>query len=467
MNDGLNETKEEGLTKPEATNPTPEVKKENKAAVGGDKEGKVLKKVLLSVGAVCAAVLLFFSGWFGHYLSLDGRLRSFLWAVEQTETHYYMGLNRDELYDGLFDVLDGQIDQYSEFYTAAEYAQIERESRGENMGIGVTFFSGESGLAQIYSVVENSPAQKAGLRRGMYVVSYGKTAETLADAADYQDTVDFVREQKQSFVLRCGYSSDGTDAVNYVLTRKNYMASFVVYRDSQTGFAFRGEEKLSLTEEPTLKLNGLDDTTAYIRLDSFTGNAEGELVACLQKMKARGRRHLILDLRDNGGGYMDVLSGIATHLIKSAEGDRPTIATAKYKDGKTFSFTAKKSDYFSFFSSDSKIYLLANDGTASASECLIGAMIDYGTLPMGQVFLQKETAESVGRTYGKGIMQTYYKSINGDVMKLTSATVHWPKSGKCIHDVGVTQTDGAQAIAASRYEQEDTFLTQFIAALFA
>ncbi len=94
--------------------------------------------VAISVGAVLLAVICFLAGWFGYYYSLDEGLRTFLWAKKTTEKNYYKEIDTDALYDEIMKALEGQVDRYSRFYTRDEYAQILRESEGNNEGVGIS-----------------------------------------------------------------------------------------------------------------------------------------------------------------------------------------------------------------------------------------------------------------------------------------------------------------------------------------
>ncbi len=92
--------------------------------------------------------------------------------------------------------------------------------------------------------------------------------------------------------------------------------------------------------------------------------------------------------------------------------------------------------------------MLANYNTASASECLLGAMLDYGTIGYGDIYLSE--IDGVARTYGKGIMQTtYYDYDGGYANKLTTAQIYWPLSDTCIHGRGILPEDGANTVTAA------------------
>lgn len=406
------------------------------------------KKVAAVLAALLIALVSFLAGWLGRYYALDEEVRTFLWAKSVAEKNYYQTIDEAELYQRLYDLLD--LDPYSELFTPEEYADYAASGAGQNVGAGIALIDQivppNTVIPRLFLVVENSPACAAGLRKGMYIFSVA-SEEGGTFSGTSEEIIDFLSAQKGTFTFRCGYEQDGSDAREYALARRSYQAAYVHYRDSETSFRFRGDgARLSLTEteEP---LAGLDAKTAYLRLDEFSGNAAGEFALCLAKMKERGRTELILDLRTNGGGYLDILGDIASHLMKNAEERNPVVCTATYRNGKKTRYLCSGNDYFSYFTESSHVYLLADENTASASECLIGVLVDYGTTAYSEIFLRENSAGEA-RTYGKGIMQSHYMSASGAMMKLTVATVNWPVSDRCIHGVGVTPADGAVGIPA-------------------
>ena len=102
--------------------------------------------------------------------------------------------------------------------------------------------------------------------------------------------------------------------------------------------------------------------------------------------------------------------------------------------------------------------MLADNTTASASECLIGCMLDYGTIAYSDICLSERSGQV--KTYGKGIMQTTYpvRLLEGDAVKLTTAKICWPISGNCIHGRGILPDDGTKTVAESY--GADTEITQ-------
>ncbi len=395
---------------------------------------------LTALVCVLAAIVFFMAGWIGHFLSLGPHARALLWAVDTAERYFYDGVDEDALYGDIFEAF--ALDPYSEYYTKEEYEAVLASNRGEENGLGLTFTSLEAnGGVRIYRVAGNSPAEEAGLRAGMYLHAFGEGEDSLKPGTA-TELVAFM-QGRDSVALSCGFSPDGSDAQVYCVSSAAYALSECLYRDS--GCAVRYLAGRGIAENPVGGIEGLPETVAYLRLDAFYADAAAEVSALLDYMRQRGRRDLILDLRLNGGGAMSVLQAISAHLMRDAKGAYPVAAIARYKDGRETAFAALGNDFGKKFDEGARLYLLADARTASASECLIGAMISYGTLPYSHIFL--EAGADGARTYGKGIMQSHYTDREGNVLKLTSAKIFWP-NGRTIHGTGVREEDGAIAIEA-------------------
>lgn len=353
----------------------------------------------------------------------------------------------------------------------ADAAVYEVENDGNGAGIAL---NRKYDPMRVYQVVGNSPAAVVGLKRGMYIFRFGASANpdemisgSSADLSALVGTLQPDRDGNYLFYMQCGFDREGADAEVYAVGMKEYQATYCTYRDNEFSFGFRPVTEKGVTtlqrvstKEP-LKL--LDDKTAYISLTEFTGNAAKEFKECLDLMKENGRTDLILDLRGNGGGYMDVFVEIASYLLKDAGTGAQKVAYAKFKSGATVSYSANRSRYSDYFTADSRVSVLADEYTASASECLIGALVDYKTVAFSDIYLH-ENESGVARTYGKGIMQTHYEDSDGNTLKLTSAEIFWPKSNKTIHNAGVTaKGDGANAIASPLLpDKNDGFLQEAI-----
>ena len=99
------------------------------------------KKLLIALGCVAAAVLLFFAGFFTYYLTLDEGLRSLLWFKNKVQDEYYENISDEDFWNAAISGAEGLLDDYSTLYTADEYDVIVSSSKGEKLGAGVSFFA--------------------------------------------------------------------------------------------------------------------------------------------------------------------------------------------------------------------------------------------------------------------------------------------------------------------------------------
>ncbi len=415
------------------------------------------KKMLVGAISVIVALLFlvasFFIGFAVARRETDEQERSLLWMIDRVEENYHDEVSRDELFDRMYDAL--ALDKFCTHYTPEEYEELINSSNGLNEGYGVTFTS-VSGAVRIYRVTGNSPADLAGLKKGMYLYEADGAEPVSGSAAN-----EYLGE-RESVTLTCGYEADASDAQPYTLHRAAYHAAYCYYADSENTYRFRGET-------PTLTvagegLSGLPADTAYIALIQFEGHAAEEFEACLSLMKERSRKHLILDLRGNGGGYLSILCGISAHLLRNAEGKNPLVTQARFRSGATENYCASGNDFSNFFESDARIRVLADENSASASEALIGALISYGTCGYGDIYLRKG-GKAIAKTYGKGVMQSRFTAPDNNALRLTVADIYWP-NGRCIHGVGITEEDGAVPVSAPLLPNgTDEFLEKFLATL--
>lgn len=426
------------------------------------KNGKIaVSKWVLALSGVLVAVVCFLVGWFGNFYSVDPRMRDLMWMVDTIEQKYYKEVDLDELYGNLYDAATPDI--FSAFLTPEEYATIVAESQGTSSNFGIAL-GNEEGVMHIARVVGNSSADLAGIRVGMYLYRFGMSESEL-QSGDYEALSHFLRgKANKNVVFECGFTPESARC--YTVKSTEYLASYCEYRDSGATFKFRGKDTLSLTEEGE-GLDGLPSDTGYIRLYEFEGNAAQEFELCLRKMSERGRSNLVLDLRYNGGGYLNILQSISSHFLKNADENTPVVATAKYRNGRVSEFRATGNDYNVYFGADSKITVLADENSASASECLLGVLIDFGACDFGDIYLRM-TEDGTAHSYGKGVMQSTYVTTGGAALRLTAAEIFWPK-GKSIHGVGVTAAgDGANAVEAPLLPGEsDVFLEKVLTRLSA
>ncbi len=430
---------------------------ENGQADGGNpakKENKLILRVLGVALAVLFAALAGAGGFLLWYYLQDPDARTLDWVKGMVRRHYYWDLGEDTLENATLSQLFGLngeealLDRYSAYYTAEALRARTESQEGNQNGIGASFLLTNEGL-QFYRVNGNSPAEEGGLTAGMYVLGYGDTAEDTEAYTDFNAFSDFISAQADGevFYILAGEEATG-EGTAHAVYKAAYTQNYVFYADAERSYRFVGEDadELTYTEEG---MEELPDDVAYIRIDSFAGDAAAQFEGLLEVFESRGKTGLLLDLRNNGGGQLSVLVKIAAFLCKEADGKFPVLSV-EYKDGSEEIYCADANDYYEYFTDQTEIVVLANCNTASASEALLGAMIDYGTVDYGDVYLAEIGGEA--RTYGKGIMQTTYSNIlTGEGVKLTTAVIRWPVSDTCIHDRGILPADGAVAVPCDGY----------------
>lgn len=422
---------------------------ENGAPVCGTKKKKRKLGKIVSTIALCLEMVAV--GFFCAYASVDREIRSLIWTKNQIRKNYIEDVTDEEFYGAVFDAVNSLLDSYSQYFSAEEYKAVLESATGRWIGMGITFSTqdGEKNPRLLaIKIAGNSPAERAGIKVGTYILGFGSSQSEITESQDYTDLVAFLDSygEGETFVLKLRDGETGTPYFKEI-AMESFVENYVFYRSKTTAYSFVGANatKKQATDNP---LSTLDESTAYIRLTEFNGRAAEEFALAMDVFKSEGKKNLILDLRMNGGGYMDILCEIASYFCKDAKGKSPVVAAAVYKNGRREEFKADGNKYGAYFSSDSKISVLADSDTASASECLIGCMADYGAIGFGDIYLSYRGEKA--RTYGKGIMQTtyprYYLS-GSDAIKLTTAKIVWPVSGKTIHGVGVTTEDGAKTVS--------------------
>ena len=300
--------------------------------------------------------------------------------------NYYVDVDPDKImesaYSGLVSGLD---DPYSEYVTAEAYADYVSSMLGEYSGVGMSFYNNEDGVLEVVQVYRNSPAKAAGMQPGDIILEVdGKPysgSESSEAAANIRGT-------------------EGTDV------------TITYSRDGVRGTVTMTRAKIQVE---TVAYTMLEDNIGYIQIDSFEAATDDDFEAALDDLTKQGAKGLVIDLRNNGGGLVDVSVNIADMLMGKA--------TVVYTEDHN-----KKKGYYTTEEGRTELpyVLLVNEYTASASEILAAGIQDNGE---GKI---------VGTvTYGKGIIQTLMPWPDGSAVKITIQQYFTP-SGKTIHKVGIT-----------------------------
>lgn len=302
--------------------------------------------------------------------------------VKQQSINEY---SADEITDMMLTGLAYYIDDdYSYYFTPEAKTQYDDDRQGIiKGGIGVQVVTQEDGSVLIVDVYDDSPAQKAGIKVGDYIIGVDGT-----DVAEIEELSEAILGENGTSV-RITVRRSG-DELAYDVVRGQSQQTMVRYR-------------------------AIGDVM-YIQLKSFNGNAVEKFQEALEAVKSHKSKGIVLDLRDNGGGDLSILEKIGNMILPEGR-----IIYAQDRHGNTVSeIKSSGADL------DLPIVILTNGNTASASEALAGAARD------------RNTAVLVGtKTFGKGIMQSTYTLDNEGAFKLTTAKYYLP-SGECIHGTGLT-----------------------------
>ncbi len=464
-----------------------EKKKEEKTEqLGVEEKKKKRAKILYILLAIFVGVACFFSGFFVYSLTLDEEIRELIRIKNKIQKEYYQEITDEAFYDAVFNsvnesleagtcasedafykavysgINDDLLDPYSEYLTEEEYQAMRTQSTGRQSGIGAYFLTNSKDLL-VYRVAGNSPAETVGLQKGDVILGVGESEETIRVCEERNDLFNFLNATPFGETFYMQWRNEEGVVYTKALKKSDYVENYVYYKTNESSYGFSSGMMVSLSKRVGEPLTYLREDTAYIQIIQFNGNAETAFDSAMQLFKEDNKRDLIIDLRDNGGGYINIMQGISKYFCKNTDEKSPVVAIADYGE-KTEKFKATGNVYDSYFSEDSRIMVLANNNTASASECLIGCMYSYGATGYADICLIEINGEAT--TYGKGIMQTTFPMYGGGALKLTTAEILWPLERRYgIHGRGVTAADGTKTTKKNNSFKEET--KRAIAALYA
>lgn len=318
---------------------------------------------------------------------------------QYVEKNYLYDIDYDAVYEAMATALfDALGDKYTYYVTAEESDNYEEEVSGTYGGLGIYFsktyvdyqdIDDESTLyAVITQVFPNTPSSKAGLKAGDYIIEIGGES-----VVDWEATA-------------CAKKMKGEPGTSVELTIKRGDSIFKI------------DITRAIITVPTVEYSMIEGTTtAYLRILEFSQSTYKAISEALTNLGNEGMEKLIIDLRDNPGGDVDVTLAIADLFISDSK-----LLSISYKD------TSKNVTYVAnngvTVSPDVEVAILVNGGTASSAEIFSSAMKDNGRATLFGT-----------TTYGKGVMQVI-SSFGDGYTSITTASFVGP-SGKTIHGEGV------------------------------
>lgn len=330
------------------------------------------------------------------------------------ETFYLDDVSEEDMAEGTFKgVVAALGDPYSEYYTEEEYESLMESTSGEYNGIGVSISQKEeNGEITIATVFDDTPAKEAGIQEGDVIVAV--------------DGNDMTGKSSQDVVSMIKGKTDGTVTITVM----------------------RNGEKLDLqveirkVERPTVANHMMDGNIGYIKLSEFDGVSTSQFSEALNELKDQGMEKLVIDIRDNPGGRLDVVCDLLDLFVDKDK----LIVYTKDKNGN------KQEEYTRYDASvkDIPISIIVNGNSASAAEVFTGVMQDYGL------------AKIVGtQTFGKGIVQKILDMGDGSAVKLTVSKYYLPNDEN-IHGQGITPD---YVIDADENTEEDVQLNKAVEVL--
>lgn len=330
------------------------------------------------------------------YVRTEGKSMQKISAVKKMISEYSLfDLDEEKVADYASMAMAAAVeDPYTAYYPKEDFSAYRDNLVSSYVGIGATLGADlENDRLVVVSPMEDSPAEKAGMRSGDIIKAidgevYG--ANRLSEAATY---------------LKAG--EKGTSVTMTIEREGKGIFDITITRDEIC--------------KKSVKSKMIDDNVAYIRITGFEAKADSnskttydEFCEHFDALKVAGMESLVIDLRDNPGGDLNVVCQIADLLLPEG-----TITYTEDKRGKRMTIESDKNEI------DLPIAVLVNGGSASASEVLTGALKDY-----------KKATVIGSKTYGKGIVQTVYPFTDGSGISITTAKYYTP-SGICIHGIGI------------------------------
>lgn len=297
------------------------------------------------------------------------------------EKEYLEDVNSDDIVDNAVNEILAQLDPHSVYIAKNDFEHVEENMKGNFVGIGINFYMYNDTLTVIRTI-ENGPSEKAGLQAGDRIL--------LAD----RDTIFGKKFASDSIVSKLRGKEKTALDVRVFRKTDNKKHDFTIIRD------------VIPIKSVDISLK-IDDTTGYIKINRFAETTAKEFHKALEYLISKNIKSLILDLRDNGGGYVEASISIAGQFLKKDE----LIVVTKDKRGTEDKSYATSKGLFE----TGELYVLINENSASASEIVAGAIQD------------NDRGTIVGRlSYGKGLVQREMPLGDGSVVRLTVAQYFTP-----------------------------------------
>ena len=311
-------------------------------------------------------------------------------VLEKINKEYVDEINQSESMDSAINGLLQSLDPYSAYMSPEVFNEMQTETSGKFGGLGIEV-SMESGVVKVISPIDDTPASKAGIKAGDYIV---KINEIQVQGKSLSEAVDLMRGPVGS-------------AIELTIRRRGERKAltFKIVRE--------------IIQIQSVKADLLEKNIGYIRLTSFNENSDTQVEKQIRELeKNKNVKGYILDLRNNPGGLLSQAIKISDFFLDNGE----IVSTKSRKASENRRWFAKKGD----LTNGKLLIVLINYGSASASEIVAGALKDHKrAILLGE------------NSFGKGSVQSIIPLKNDGAIRLTIAKYYLP-SGKSISEVGVS-----------------------------
>ena len=341
-----------------------------------------------------AALLLIFSFFVSKAYSSENNIYKkidlFGEVLEKINKEYVDEVNQSESMDSAINGLLQSLDPYSAYMSPEIFNEMQTETSGEFGGLGIEVGM-ESGVVKVISPIDDTPASKAGIKAGDYIV---KINNTQVQGKSLSEAVDLMRGPVGS-------------GIELTIRRRGEKKALIfnVIRE--------------VIQIKSVKADLLEKNIGYVRLTSFNENSGKQIEREIKKLeKNNSVKSYILDLRNNPGGLLSQAIKISDFFLENGE----IVSTKSRKASENRKWFAKKGD----LTNGKKLIVLINYASSSASEIVAGALKDHKrAILLGE------------NSYGKGSVQSIIPLKNKGAIRLTVAKYYLP-SGKSISEVGVS-----------------------------
>ena len=334
--------------------------------------------------------LFFFQKIFSENKDIYKKIDLFGEVLEKINKEYVDEVDQSKSMDAAINGLLQSLDPYSAYMTPESFEGMQTETSGKFGGLGIEVGM-EAGVVKVISPIDNTPASKAGLKAGDYIV---KINNVQVQGKSLMEAVDLMRGPVGSSIE--------------ITVRRRGVKKALIFNITR-----------EIIQVQSVKSELIENNIGYIRLTSFNDNSSDQIKEKIKKLnKNKNLKGYILDLRNNPGGLLSQAIKISDFFLENGE----IVSTKSRKVSENRKWFAKKGD----LTNGKTLIVLINYGSASASEIVAGALKDHKrAIILGE------------NSYGKGSVQSIIPLKNRGAIRLTIAKYYLP-SGKSISEVGVT-----------------------------